>query len=84
MRAFPSTTFVDNHAHVRIIRRNLMVVFSSAPHASSLDAHGLEWANILLVAHSEPRTSHSSRLTPKIAAAQICPESRAVPLAHGA
>ena len=81
MRAFPSTTFVDNHAHVRIIRRNLMVVFSSAPHASSLDAHGLEWANILLVAHSEPRTS---RLTPKIAAAQICPESRAVPLAHGA
>jgi hypothetical protein len=42
MHAFPNTTFVDNHAQVRIIRRNLMVVFSSAPHASSLDAHGLD------------------------------------------
>ena len=34
MYAFPNTTFVDNHAHVRIIRQNLMVVFSSPPHAS--------------------------------------------------
>jgi hypothetical protein len=60
MHAFPNTTFVDNHAHVRIIRRNLMVVFSSAPHASSLDAHGLEWANILLVSRI-PRILRVSR-----------------------
>ena len=29
MHAFPNTTFEHNHAPVRIIRRNLMVVFSS-------------------------------------------------------
>jgi hypothetical protein len=35
MHTFPNTTFVDNHAHVRIIRQNLMVVFSSPPRASA-------------------------------------------------